>query len=141
MLEIKNLSFAVEEDGRQKEILRNLNLTIDDGKFVVITGPNGSGKSTLARLIMGIEKPTEGSILFDGRDVTGLDITERARLGISFAFQQPVRFKGIRVKDLLRLASGKNSPSPRPANTSPRSGCVRETTSTARSTHPSRAEN
>ena len=67
MLEIKNLSFAVEEDGRQKEILRNLNLTIDDGKFVVITGPNGSGKSTLARLIMGIEKPTEGSILFDGR--------------------------------------------------------------------------
>ena len=108
MLEIKNLSFAVEEDGRQKEILRNLNLTIDDGKFVVITGPNGSGKSTLARLIMGIEKPTEGSILFDGRDVTGLDITERAKLGISFAFQQPVRFKGIRVKDLLRLASGKN---------------------------------
>ena len=108
MLEIKNLSFAVEEDGRQKEILRNLNLTIDDGKFVVITGPNGSGKSTLARLIMGIEKPTAGSILFDGRDVTGLDITERARLGISFAFQQPVRFKGIRVKDLLRLASGKN---------------------------------
>ena len=108
MLEIKNLSFAVEEDGRQKEILRNLNLTIDDGKFVVITGPNGSGKSTLARLIMGIEKPTEGSILFDGRDVTGLDITERARLGISFAFQQPVRFKGIRVKDLLRLASGRN---------------------------------
>ena len=108
MLEIKNLSFAVEEDGRQKEILRNLKLTIDDGKFVVITGPNGSGKSTLARLIMGIEKPTAGSILFDGRDVTGLDITERAKLGISFAFQQPVRFKGIRVKDLLRLASGKN---------------------------------
>ena len=108
MLEIKNLSFAVEEDGRQKEILRNLNLTIDNGKFVVITGPNGSGKSTLARLIMGIEKPTAGSILFDGRDVTELDITERAKLGISFAFQQPVRFKGIRVKDLLRLASGKN---------------------------------
>ena len=108
MLEIKNLSFAVEEDGRQKEILRNLNLTIDNGKFVVITGPNGSGKSTLARLIMGIEKPTEGNILFDGKDVTELDITERAKLGISFAFQQPVRFKGIRVKDLLRLASGKN---------------------------------
>ena len=108
MLEIKNLSFAVEEDGKQKEILRNLNLTIDNGKFVVITGPNGSGKSTLARLIMGIEKPTAGSILFDGKDVTELDITERAKLGISFAFQQPVRFKGIRVKDLLRLASGKN---------------------------------
>ena len=107
MLEIKNLSFAVEEDGRQKEILRNLNLTIDNGKFVVITGPNGSGKSTLARLIMGIEKPTEGSILFDGRDVTELDITERAKLGISFAFQQPVRFKGIQVLDLIRLAAGK----------------------------------
>ena len=108
MLEIKDLSFSVEEDGRQKEILHHLNVTIDDGKFVVITGPNGSGKSTLARLIMGIEKPTEGSILFDGKDVTDLDITERAKLGISFAFQQPVRFKGIRVKDLLRLAAGKN---------------------------------
>lgn len=108
MLEIKDLSFSVEEDGRQKEILHHLNVTIEDGKFVVITGPNGSGKSTLARLIMGIEKPTEGSILLDGKDVTDLDITERAKLGISFAFQQPVRFKGIRVKDLLRLAAGKN---------------------------------
>ena len=103
MLEIRNLSFAVEEDGKQKEILHDLNLAIDNGKFVVITGPNGSGKSTLARLIMGIEKPTSGSILFDGKD-----ITERAKQGISFAFQQPVRFKGIRVKDLLRLAAGKN---------------------------------
>ena len=108
MLEIKNLSFAVDEDGKQKEILHDLNLNIDDGKFVVITGPNGSGKSTLARLIMGMEKPTAGNILFDGRDITELDITERAKLGISFAFQQPVRFKGIRVKDLLRLAAGKN---------------------------------
>ena len=108
MLEIKNLCFAVEEDGRQKEILHDLSLTIDDGKFIVITGPNGSGKSTLARLIMGIERPTAGNILFDGKDVTALDITERAKLGISFAFQQPVRFKGIRVKDLLRLAAGKN---------------------------------
>ena len=108
MLEIKNLSFAVDEDKKQKEILHDLNLNIDDGKFVVITGPNGSGKSTLARLIMGIEKPTAGNILFDGKDITELDITERAKLGISFAFQQPVRFKGIRVKDLLRLAAGKN---------------------------------
>ena len=108
MLEIKNLSFAVDEDGKQKEILHDLTLNIDDGKFVVITGPNGSGKSTLARLIMGIEKPTAGNILFDGKDITELDITERAKLGISFAFQQPVRFKGIRVKDLLRLAAGKN---------------------------------
>ena len=108
MLEIKNLSFSVEEDGKQKEILHGLNLTIDDGKFVVITGPNGSGKSTLARLIMGIEKPTEGKIFLDGEDITAEDITERAKHGISFAFQQPVRFKGIRVKDLLRMASGRN---------------------------------
>ena len=139
MLEIKNLSFAVEEDGRQKEILRNLNLTIDNGKFVVITGPNGSGKSTLARLIMGIEKPTAGSILFDGKDVTELDITERAKLGISFAFQQPVRFKGIRVKDLLRLASGKNL-SVSAACDSLRWGSARETILTGRSTPLSPAE-
>lgn len=107
MLELKNLSFAVDSDGSEKEIIRDLSLRVDNGKFVVITGPNGSGKSTLARLIMGIEKPSGGQILFDGKDVTGLGVTERAKLGISFAFQQPVRFKGIRVIDLLRLASGK----------------------------------
>ena len=107
MLEIRNLSFAVNEDDVKKEIIHDLNLTIEDGKFTVITGPNGSGKSTLARLIMGIEKPISGSILLDGEDITALDITERAKKGISFAFQQPVRFKGIRVKDLLRLAAGK----------------------------------
>ena len=108
MLEIKNLSFAVSEENREKEIIHDLSLTIENGKFVVITGPNGSGKSTLARLIMGIEKPISGSILLDGEDITPLDITERAKRGISFAFQQPVRFKGIRVQDLLRLAAGKN---------------------------------
>ena len=108
MLEIKDLSFTVNEDNHQKNIIRNLSLTIENGKFVVITGPNGSGKSTLARLIMGIEKPISGQILFDGTDITELDVTERAKLGISFAFQQPVRFKGIRVQDLLRLAAGKN---------------------------------
>ena len=107
MLEIRNLSFAVSEENREKEIIHDLSLTIENGKFVVITGPNGSGKSTLARLIMGIEKPISGSIVFDGEDVTALDITERAKRGISFAFQQPVRFKGIRVQDLLRLAAGK----------------------------------
>ena len=107
MLEIRNLSFAVSEDDRQKEIIHDLNLTIEDGNFTVITGPNGSGKSTLARLIMGIEKPISGRILLDGEDITELDITQRAQKGISFAFQQPVRFKGIRVKDLLRLAAGK----------------------------------
>ena len=108
MLEIKNLSFAVSEENREKEIIHDLSLTIENGKFVVITGPNGSGKSTLARLIMGIEKPISGSILLDGEDITALDITERAKRGISVAFQQPVRFKGIRVQDLLRLAAGKN---------------------------------
>ena len=87
MLEIRDLRFAVEEDGKTKEILHDLNLQIDDGKFVVITGPNGSGKSTLARLIMGIEKPTAGKILFDGTDITDLDVTARAKLGVSFAFQ------------------------------------------------------
>ena len=108
MLEIKDLSFAVTEEDRKKEIIHDLNLRIENGKFVVVTGPNGSGKSTLARLIMGIEKPISGQIIFDGQDVTELSITERAKLGISFAFQQPVRFKGIRVQDLLRLAAGKN---------------------------------
>ena len=108
MLEIKDLSFAVTEDDRKKEIIHDLNLTIENGKFVVVTGPNGSGKSTLARLIMGIEKPLSGRILFDGEDITDLSITDRAKRGISFAFQQPVRFKGIRVQDLLRLAAGKN---------------------------------
>ena len=107
MLEIKDLCFAVDENDREKEIIHDLSLTVENGKFVVITGPNGSGKSTLARLIMGIEKPISGQILLDGKDITDLDITERARLGISFAFQQPVRFKGIRVQDLLRLAAGK----------------------------------
>ncbi len=108
MLEIRDLSFAVTEDERKKEIIHDLNLTVENGKFTVITGPNGSGKSTLARLIMGIEKPLSGRILLDGEDITDLDITERAKRGISFAFQQPVRFKGIRVQDLLRLAAGKN---------------------------------
>lgn len=107
MLELKNVSFSVEGEDGKKEILHDLSLTIDNGRFVVITGPNGSGKSTLARLIMGIEPPTSGQIFFDGQDITNLGITERAKLGISFAFQQPVRFKGIRVIDLLRLASGK----------------------------------
>ncbi len=108
MLELRNLSFAVEEDGVKKEILHDLNLIVEDRKFMVITGPNGSGKSTLARLIAGIEKPTAGRILLDGEDITEKSITERAKLGIGYAFQQPVRFKGIRVLTLLRLASGKN---------------------------------
>lgn len=107
MLELKNISFTVGEGAEKKTIIRDLSLTIENGKFVVITGPNGSGKSTLARIIMGIEQPCEGKIIFDGKDITGLNITERAKLGISFALQQPVRFKGIRVHDLLQIAAGK----------------------------------
>lgn len=108
MLQIKDLTFDVTEEKGQKQIIKGLNLTVDEGKFVVITGPNGSGKSTLARLIAGIQTPTSGQILFDGQDITDASITERANMGISFAFQQPVRFKGITVRDLITLAAGKN---------------------------------
>ena len=107
MLELKNLSFEVNDGGQGREIVRDISLTVPNGKLVVITGPNGGGKSTLARLIAGIEKPTSGTILLDGEDITPLGITERARKGISFAFQQPVRFKGLRVIDLIRMAAGK----------------------------------
>ena len=107
MLQIKDLSFDVSDEKGQKEIIQHLNLNLDEGKFVVITGPNGSGKSTLAKLIAGIEKPTAGKIFFDGTDITDLSITDRANMGISFALQQPVRFKGITVLDLLRLAAKK----------------------------------
>ena len=102
MLELKNICFSA--DGKQ--ILNNVNLTIDDRKFIVITGPNGSGKSTLAKIIAGIVTPDSGQIIFDGQDITNMNITERAQAGISFAFQQPVRFKGITVKDLISLAAG-----------------------------------
>ena len=106
MLELQNLSFQVSDDSKgAKEIIRDLNLTFEDHTFIAITGPNGGGKSTLAKLIMGIEQPTSGKILFNGTDITNMSITERAKQGISFAFQQPVRFKGIKVKDLMTLAS------------------------------------
>lgn len=104
MLELKDICFKVEDEN--KDILKNINLKIDNSKFIVITGPNGGGKSTLAKIICGIKKPTSGKILFDGEDITDLDITQRAKKGISFAFQQPVRFKGITVEDLLNIASG-----------------------------------
>ncbi|MCR5356866.1 MAG: ATP-binding cassette domain-containing protein [Lachnospiraceae bacterium] len=109
MLELKNVSFGVEGDGSAgiKEIIRDVSITVPDDKLIVITGPNGGGKSTLARLIAGIEKPSCGSIFFDGKDITGTSITERAKMGIGFAFQQPVRFKGIEVFDLIRLATGR----------------------------------
>ena len=108
MLTLENVSFEVQAEKGQKGIIRDLNLTIEDHKFVVITGPNGGGKSTLAKLIAGIEKPNEGRILFDGTDITDMNITDRANMGISFAFQQPVRFKGVQVLDLIRLAAKQN---------------------------------
>ena len=107
MLELKNIRFDVQEGFQEIEIIRDVSFTIPDNKFVVITGPNGGGKSTLARLIAGIEKPTGGRLFLDGEDITEKSITDRARMGISYAMQQPVRFKGIQVIDLLRLAAGK----------------------------------
>lgn len=107
MLELKNVSYEVEENGSVKEIIKDINLSIDE-RFVAITGPNGGGKSTLAKLISGIITPTSGQIFFDGKDITNMSITDRANAGISFAFQQPVRFKGITVKDLIKLAAGKD---------------------------------
>ena len=106
MLELRNISYEVNEDQKEIGILKNINLKIED-RFVAITGPNGGGKSTLAKIISGIYRPTFGQILLDGEDITDMNITERARKGISFAFQQPVRFKGITVKDLITLAAGK----------------------------------
>ena len=108
MLELKDISFDVPAGKGQKEIIHHIDLTINDGEFVVVTGPNGSGKSTLAKIIAGIEQPTGGKILFNGEDITEKSITDRANLGISFAFQQPVRFKGVHVLDLIRLAAKEN---------------------------------
>lgn len=107
MLELKNICYEVETEKGTKEILKNVSLTIDE-HFVAITGPNGGGKSTLAKMIAGIIQPTSGQILLDGEDITELGITERAKKGISFAFQQPVHFKGLTVKDLISIAAGKN---------------------------------
>lgn len=109
MLEIKNLSYQVEGEGATLDILRDISLTVEDNKFVVITGPNGGGKTTLAKAIMGLVPATSGQITWNGTDVTGLSITERAHLGISYGFQQPPRFKGLRVRDLLELAAGSES--------------------------------
>lgn len=106
MIELKNISYEVEDENENKEILKNVSLTID-GHFVAVTGPNGGGKSTLAKIIAGILTPTSGQIILDGEDITGLSITERAKAGISYAFQQPVHFKGLTVKDLISLAASR----------------------------------
>ena len=108
MLELRNISYAAEDNSKEIEILKNVSVKIEE-RFVAVTGPNGSGKSTLAKIIAGIIRPTSGQILLDGVDITDLSITERANMGISFAFQQPVRFKGITVKDLLSIAAGKDA--------------------------------
>ena len=115
MLELQHISYDVEQDGDNKGILHNIDLKISE-RFVAITGPNGGGKSTLAKVIAGILTPTQGRILFNGEDITRLSITDRARKGISFAFQQPVRFKGLTVKDLITLASGKDIGVPEACN-------------------------
>lgn len=107
MLELQNVSYEVQDDLGCKQILKDINLTLNE-RFVAFTGPNGGGKSTLAKVIAGIYKPTSGKILLDGEDITDLSVTERANRGISYAFQQPVRFKGLTVRDLINIAAGKN---------------------------------
>ena len=107
MLELKDLSLTASDGQGRKEILKQITLTVEDRQFIVITGPNGGGKTTLAKAIMGLVQPTQGQILWNGEDVTPLSITERARRGISYGFQQPPRFKGMRVSDLLQIAAGK----------------------------------
>ena len=106
MLELKHISYKVSEAGAEQTILNDVSVTIPDGELVVFTGPNGGGKTTLAKIIMGLVTPTSGEIIYNGKDITSLSITERARLGISYGFQQPPRFKGITVRDLLTVASG-----------------------------------
>ncbi|MBR2341306.1 MAG: ATP-binding cassette domain-containing protein [Clostridia bacterium] len=108
MLELQNVTYRVKDEIGEKTILNNVNLKLDD-HFVAFTGPNGGGKSTLAKVIAGIVKPTEGRIFFDGTDITDLSVTERAKLGVSYAFQQPVRFKGLTVLDLISIAAGKKT--------------------------------
>ena len=106
MLELKNLHFPVSDENGEKHILNGVDLAIEDKRFVVITGPNGGGKTTLARTIMGINEASSGQILWNGEDITSLSVSERAKKGISYGFQQPPRFKGMRVKDLLEIAAG-----------------------------------
>ena len=108
MLELKNVSFTISSPAGETHIIDNISMTVPDGDLLVLTGPNGGGKTTLAKLIMGLEQPTGGQILWNGEDITGLDVTERAKRGISYGFQQPPRFKGITVGSLLAIASGNN---------------------------------
>ena len=108
MLELKNLCLSADDEQGKVDILKDVSLTVADGEFLVITGPNGGGKTTLAKAVMGLVRPTAGQIFWNGEDVTNRSITERARRGISYGFQQPPRFKGLKVRDLLTVAAGKN---------------------------------
>ena len=107
MLELKNLTLTVPSENGPTDILKDVSLTVEDKKFIVVTGPNGGGKTTLAKTIMGLVTPTRGQILWNGEDITGLSIAERAKKGISYGFQQPPRFKGMKVSDLLQIAAGR----------------------------------
>ena len=107
MLSIRDLTYHVHDDGGDKDILKNVNLDVEDGRFIVITGPNGGGKTTLAKAIMGLVQNVTGSIVYQGQELIGLSVTERAKLGVSYAFQQPPRFKGLQVTELLSIAAGK----------------------------------
>ncbi len=107
MLKISGLSYHVSDEGGEKDILNGIDLTVEDGAFIVVTGPNGGGKTTLAKAIMGLVTPTAGSILYNGTELMGLSVTERARLGVSYGFQQPPRFKGLQVTELLSIAAGR----------------------------------
>ena len=107
MLSIKNLTYHVKDEGGDKDILKNVSLDVEDGRFIVVTGPNGGGKTTLAKAIMGLVQNVTGSIQYNGTELNGLSVTERAKLGVSYAFQQPPRFKGLQVTELLSIAAGK----------------------------------
>ncbi len=107
MLSIRDLTYHVKDDGGDKDILKNICLDVEDGRFIVVTGPNGGGKTTLAKAVMGLVQATSGSIVFNGTELVGLSVTERAKLGVSYAFQQPPRFKGLQVTELLSIAAGR----------------------------------
>lgn len=109
MLKLENINYFIMQNGKKKHILKDVNLSFDENKIYVITGPNGSGKSTLLKLIMGILQPSSGKVVFGGKDITNLNINERANMGMSYAFQQPVTFKGLKVEDLMNTASGKKN--------------------------------
>ena len=116
MIELKNITYIVEELGEKKIILDDISCVFDDDCFIAITGHNGSGKSTLTKIIMGILQPTSGVILYNGKDITNLSITERAKLGINYAFQQPVTFRGITVKELIDIATNEENSVPKACN-------------------------